>query len=540
VRETGVEIEAKFDLTEDETGQTLSGARELGPFQLGPAVTLHLADAYLDTSERDCLRQGYECRLRTSEEGILLTLKAIEQAQGEGSQGVFRREEIEQALPAVILDPLDWPDGEARSLIERLRESRPLAPIVILYQQRIQRPVLNSAREIGKLALDHVTVQLGGRQHHDYRMVEIELAGDGSDEDLQGVVAALTALPGLRPASESKFERALALLKQLDEERPSRRAPTLARNQSMPVAGAIVLSRYWNDADKKESAVRKGDDPEAVHDMRVAIRRVRAAYALLAPWYPERAIQGFRPELRRLGRRLGAVRDQEVLLAEARAAAEKLPQADLRGLIAHWEEQYATDRVRLIDYLDSADYDRFARRFERFLASHNGDEASGRARQSDGSARDQDSEVRAERVCDVVPSEVWSRYGHLHAYAPFVSDASIQRLHRLRIAGKRLRYVVESFEDLLGEEQKAVVGQLKALQDALGDLHDADVSIDLLESFRAAQAGPNDRIEPYLDRQRAALLAARARFEEIWPRVAGEAFRADLTAALAGLWGDAP
>src|SRR5262249_13750555 len=129
----------------------------------------------------------------------------------------------------------------------------------------------------------------------------------------------------------------------------------------------------------------------------------------------------------------------------------------------------------------------------------------------------------------------WSRYGAVHAYAPAVAGASLARLHRLRIAGKRLRYLLEGFEEILGGDAKAVIEPLKELQDALGKAHDADVAAGLIQAFMATYAGPSDHVEPYLDYQRSVILASRARFEQLWPALIGEERRRQLAVVVASL-----
>jgi triphosphatase len=299
----------------------------------------------------------------------------------------------------------------------------------------------------------------------------------------------------------------------------------------MPVAGAIVMSAYWQEADKRRSALRAGDDPEAVHDVRVGVRRLRVVLALFAPWYPGREVRGFRGDLRRMGNRLGAVRDGEVLIANARAASGLLPEADLMGLLARWEAQHAAARVRLLDYLDSSSFRRFERLFQDFLRRNLADAESGVDDSAAGPSDLDQPAVDARLVRDVMPAEIWRRYGAVHAYDRFIDGASPRRLHRLRIAGKRLRYALEPFQRLLGAEGKSAVGSLKDLQDALGAIHDADVSIDLLESFQANDAGPSDRVEPYIEQQRAALTESRAGFQSRWSEIVGPGLREHIAAS---------
>ena len=86
---------------------------------------------------------------------------------------------------------------------------------------------------------------------------------------------------------------------------------------------------------------------------------------------------------------------------------------------------------------------------------------------------------------DVLPSILYARLADISAYSEWVEGphVSVERLHRLRIAAKRLRYTLEFFENVLGGDSKAMIEELKKFQDHLGNLHDAIVAIDLLGSF---------------------------------------------------------
>lgn len=89
------------------------------------------------------------------------------------------------------------------------------------------------------------------------------------------------------------------------------------------------------------------------------------------------------------------------------------------------------------------------------------------------------------RVRDVLPSILYARFADISAYSEWVEGpyVSIERLHRLRIASKGLRYTLEFFGDVLGKEAEIMIKEVTALQDHLGDLHDAVVAIDLLGSY---------------------------------------------------------
>ena len=529
-----METEAKFELTDAETEQALAVVSQLGPFTLGAPVTLHLVDQYVDTPERDCLRAGYECRIRESERGFVVTLKSIDTSGQPETEPVVRREEIEQSLSAPILSPELWPQGPARAQIDRLRNEQLLVPLFTLRQRRLERPLLDADREVARLALDQVEVEGGDREQSRYSVLEVELAATGTDADLEAALAALASYPGLVPARRSKFERALDLLPQ-DGEHPQREdALRLSGEQPMPLAGALVLSRYWRDACGREEAVRAGEDPEAVHDMRVAVRRLRAALDLFALRYPKRDARELRRRLRRLGRKLGEVRDLEVLRGDVRAVAVRLEVAEPERLLADWDQAYERARADLLGHLAGSGYVRFRRSVDDFLGAQLRTSARDE-RERPGDAHDGPETVEPQRVCDVVPAEAWRLYGAMRAYGPTLVDASVGRLHRLRIAGKRLRYLLEAFEEILDKDAQALIDPLKKMQDDLGMVHDASVALALLADVEAQQPGTPDNLEPYLQYQRETLLESRARFEIAWPALITTRLRRKLGRAVAAL-----
>jgi CHAD domain-containing protein len=283
----------------------------------------------------------------------------------------------------------------------------------------------------------------------------------------------------------------------------------------MPVAGATVMGRYWQQAAKRQRDVRDVSNPEAVHDMRVAVRRLRVAFNLFERWYDERDLRGFARELRRMGRRLGDVRDGEVILENARAAATQLSDADLAGLIARWDASHAAARLRLLEYFDGSELARFRRQFEAFLDRYQSSQALPNLLVDDG------DEVPPYRVSDVIPALIWQRYGAVRAYDAVVAEAPAATMHRLRIAGKRLRYAIEAFEDLTGQAGEKAVKPLRQMQDVLGALHDAHVTIDLIQAFQTMYAGPSDVVDPYIEQQRASIATSRAQFDLLWQEISG-------------------
>jgi CHAD domain-containing protein len=73
--------------------------------------------------------------------------------------------------------------------------------------------------------------------------------------------------------------------------------------------------------------------------------------------------------------------------------------------------------------------------------------------------------------------------GFDHAEIAILESATLEQFHALRIEFKKLRYTVEFFREVLGEEAKEVIGELKTIQDHLGDLNDAQVATGILRDF---------------------------------------------------------
>lgn len=131
------------------------------------------------------------------------------------------------------------------------------------------------------------------------------------------------------------------------------------------------------------------------------------------------------------------------------------------------------------------------------------------------------------------------RIAEFYSYAPIVAqESAIEELHALRIAAKRLRYTLELFRDVFGEVGERQIERVKAMQEALGEVHDHDVRLDLIaeELERLGEDGASDGAGP-----RVGLLGLRARqvagrrahylaVRELWDRAMAEGMRQDLAA----------
>lgn len=293
--------------------------------------------------------------------------------------------------------------------------------------------------------------------------------------------------------------------------------------QPLAEAARASLRRHFEKLLARAHDVRRGDDPEDVHQMRVATRRLRASLQVVAPVFDAALVRDTRRRLRDLAAALGHVRDRDVLLGHLRAdiAALATPQQDaLAPLIAVVERELALARAALLAYLESKRYRRLVRDFARFLTAP----GVGVALQAEHGG--------PLRTRDMAGSLIWRRYEALRSYEPLLPAAPEETLHQMRIAGKRLRYTLEFFTDERGPDTQPCLAPLADLQELLGGLQDAAVARAAITQLgMAGEPGPAGYLARR-DSERAALLA---RLPAAWAGVGAAAYRKRLLALIAAI-----
>jgi CHAD domain-containing protein len=255
--------------------------------------------------------------------------------------------------------------------------------------------------------------------------------------------------------------------------------PGIEPDDPMSEAGRKTFRFHYRRMLYHESGTRLGNDIEALHDMRVATRRMRAAFRVFGDYFDPQVVAPYLKGLKRTGRMLGAVRDMDVFRDQVQAYLADLAKsqrASLDGLLAVLEARRETARERMIVYLDSAKYRHFTEAFGEFVET----EGLG----SLPVVLDQE-EPRPYRVRHVAPMAVYERLAAVRAYDEWVSipHPPLARLHAVRIACKRLRYTLEFFSEVLAPTTRAAVKEITAMQDHLGSLHDAVVASGILRDY---------------------------------------------------------
>lgn len=211
--------------------------------------------------------------------------------------------------------------------------------------------------------------------------------------------------------------------------------------------------------------VRVGEDPEAVHDLRVALRRCRSVAAVLSEVDPHPAWRDLRKTSRKLFRRLGALRDAQVLIewTEKLGRANGSVRAALEKILAERERAARKKALLALARFDERHWKRLSRvlRERSSLVPPNGPVARCLALE-----RYQDARALHIRAC---------------------RSRSVAAWHALRIGIKRFRYTVEI---LLPQRHSEWGDDLKRLQDLLGEVHDLDELSALLKHERFAGEKP--------------------------------------------------
>ena len=251
--------------------------------------------------------------------------------------------------------------------------------------------------------------------------------------------------------------------------------PGIMAEDTFAEAGRKVFLAQFATMLWHEAGTRSGEDIESLHDMRVATRRMRAAYEVFRAAFRKKIIASYLHELRQVGRLLGKVRDLDVFNERAARYLSSLPDESRNGLdplIFMWQTQLSEARSELVAYFDSKAYQEFKVSFNYFV------QTQGYAVQNiTGNA------PIPNKVYEIVPCIIYTRLANVRAYRSVINNASIPQLHALRIEFKKLRYAMEYFSEVLGSEAKQVIDLVKTLQDHLGDLHDSDVACQILNNF---------------------------------------------------------
>lgn len=277
-----------------------------------------------------------------------------------------------------------------------------------------------------------------------------------------------------------------------------------------------ALRHYLTDWTRHEPGARRGQDPEELHQLRVAARRIEATLGLLRDQLPSRLARA-RASAKGVLRTLGATRDLDVQLEELHAFCAHLPEPERAAAVpleARLEEQRARARARMVAGLDSE-------------ATRHWLEGLDIASADPGRGAGPD----APRALTVVPERIRARYRKLRkAVRSLNAESAPEDYHRVRRRAKRLRYALECGRELYGRPADELLKALRRLQEELGHFQDANMARTRL-AMLAADSTPLPPQTLFLMGRLAESHArrtrgARKRLERSWRKVRGRRWQA--------------
>jgi triphosphatase len=435
-------------------------ARNRGAFR-------RLETVYYDTAERLLFQHGMSLRVRHSGKHFIQTLKLLPNI----GQPLTRRQweaPVDQITPDLARLPAEVGDPVATLTNDAL------VPVFATKVRRHARQ-LDLPDASVEIAFDEGTIEAGGRQEV-LSEIELELKSGNAGVLFDLGTQLLDAAP-LQVGTRSKAERGYALA--FDVVQPAAKAEPFSITAEHVVDDviALLLGTCWHHLLKNHAVAEEGSDPEGVHQMRVALRRLRTICALFRRDIPSPAFQAINSEARWLMQQLGPARDWDVfaegIITRLVTAA---PDVDLVGLREAIEQQRKSSYGALQAVLADARCSRFLLSLGHLVERRGwrneiGSEAL--------SVLSQPIQALADKILARLHRKALRRGAHFR-------QLNVDAQHDLRIDLKKLRYAAEFFLQLYATHApaKRYVRRLARLQTSLGRARDIASSRILLDAIR--------------------------------------------------------
>jgi CHAD domain-containing protein len=410
-----------------------------------PPEAVRLETVYYDTPDLRLARWGVSLRYRAGEGWTLKLSPSTE-------EGMLERDEI------TFQGGAKKPPAAAVGLVRAYVRKSELAPVARLSTMRRRVRLLGAdGGRVAEVVDDEVSVRDGRRVAARFREIEIEVAGaDGNEAVVQPLVERLRGAGAGAPDPTPKHIRALGPRAM----EPPEVAPFPVTPES-PARDVIrsVLADAVAAILRHDPLVRVGSDPEAVHQARVATRKLRSHLRTFGPLLEPEWTEPLRSELGWLAMALGAVRDREVLLERLRERAKSLPASDSRSaasLLHILEVEIESLRKKLYTELDS---DRYVELLERLVAAAHSPVCT------------LDADQPALTTLPPLATSPWRRLRSAVRQLP--EQPTDPELHRIRILAKRARYAAEAVAPVIGADAAAFARAAAKLQTILGEHQDS-------------------------------------------------------------------
>jgi len=496
------EVELRFAAPERNL-KRIARSSALHGFQLGPAATHHLKTVYFDTPDLSLSKGGYALRVRQNGHGFIQTVK-------DASSGALasERNEYESEIETADPDLSRVSDEDLRRRLEALAGDSSIGPVVETEIQRTTRAVKSPLGDEIELAVDRGEIRTFTNGHAALPVSEVELElKSGERLALYDVARRLSRKTPLTVAIESKAERGFRAIGGETVSAHKAGRVELTPDCTAEEAFRATLLHCLRHIARNATAVAQARLPEGVHQIRVGLRRLRAALSACGDGFRVRSLEGLRERAKTLSDLFGATRELDVfateLLTPVEDASKRAGLPQLRLLL---EELRRESWERSAALVQSDDFTGFLLDLGAAVETRVWRETPSHEQLS---AFERPARELASATLDKRFKQACKRAKHL-------SSLNVQERHRLRISLKKLRYSAEFFAPLYPAKPVAAFSErMSKLQDLFGALNDAATvetilrrivehagersSPELLEAAAFVDGWHQSRIEPTWD-----------------------------------------
>jgi CHAD domain-containing protein len=458
---------------------------------LEPRSTLQIVDTYLDTDDWRIHRAGFALRVRSESGKSEATLKSLHSA----AAGLADRRELTEALENSHSESIVKLTGRVGTRVRAVASKHGLRPLFEVRTTRQRHSIRKEAEAepLGEIALDDTAI---ARPHGEpeTRMQRVEVEVLGPDQGpLKSLVKTLRGDCALEAASDSKYSQGLKLAGLVPAPAPTFAPTEVCGSMPMREVARANLRRYLSVWHSHEFGARLGDDPEELHDMRVAVRRLDGILRQFKSSLPT-SILRIRPIIKKLLRSLGDVRDLDVALCELEIFGGELPESDRAGvepLKRHLLTQREGVRDRMLSVLDSASVQNGLHSLASLLAAAPTASPTVAPHAVPTAAPTAVQQSTGELARYAAPAMLRLRYRKLRKRADkLASGSSTEAYHEVRGQLKKLRCALEAVAVIYGKPADEMLRVLRRWQESLGVQQDAAVASRRLAAL--ALAPPKD------------------------------------------------
>jgi CHAD domain-containing protein len=316
-----------------------------------------------------------------------------------------------------------------------------------------------------------------------------------------------------------------------------KKSPTILRDDRLCTVCGKILDFHMHRMVKNESGTMQGDDVDALHDMRVAIRRMRVGIDLFMEYFNSKLIDKVRKSLAKSGKILGRVRDLDVMLGDldndfnSRSQMTTLLGESLYNeLRSIWTIERGKNLRKMTKFLKSERYASIKQNLQEFITI---------------SVYEENTCLSGIPLSTYIPDVINGTIRDVYSYEDILHNPTLSQLHSLRIAIKKVRYVLEFFRCLLGGEAEFCIDVLKEAQNCLGRINDSRIAVVRMRKLKKGTAYPtknadkndsfHDKLDDYIKFKEGHLSADIQFFAMIWQKLIAGRFKSNLKLAISNI-----